>query len=241
MHYRNYFIARRIALSMALVLILAIVAVFALPGPTACLAVSALPLHKLANGALTDSAASADPQRYTALINDARSRITHAFGAPAAQPIIVFFTQPRGIGPFKLNSYGSTQFIGSRACLFMGPEGHNTDVLAHELMHSELHHRVGPWQRMVNIPTWFDEGLAMQVDHRSRYDLSPQAAQTASAVRAMTTPSAFGQGDEATVVHHYGAAKATVAAMLAKASPATLYARLARIRDGASVDTAFAP
>jgi hypothetical protein len=234
-------VVRRLLVAIAVVAALASTAVFALPGPAACLAVSVLPLQRLANGALIDSASSADPQRYTSLIHDARSRITKAFGAPAAQPIVVFFSQPHGIGPFKLSGYGSTQFIGSRACLFMGPQGHNTDVLAHELMHSELHHRVGPWQRMVNIPTWFDEGLAMQVDHRSRYDLSPQAAQTASAVRALTTPSAFGQGDEATVVHHYGAAKATVAAMLAKASPATLYARLARIRDGASVDTAFAP
>lgn len=235
------FIVQRIAAGLVVLLALAATAVFAAPGSTACLAVSALPLHRLADGLWADSASASDQQRYGALMSDARSRITAAFGAPEAMPIVVFFNQPKGIGLFKLNSYGSAQFIGSRACLFIGPDGQSVDVVAHELMHSELHRRVGAWRRLAEIPTWFDEGVAMQVDERSRYDLSPQAAQTADAVRSLSTVAAFSRGDEATVVYHYAAAKATVAAMLSKARPATLYARLALIRDGASLEAAFAP
>jgi hypothetical protein len=241
MSHHNFLTTRRIATGLVALCALVATAVFALPGPTACLAVSLLPLHGLADGALSDGTSAVDQQRQSALLREARSRISAAFGAPVSQPIVVFFSHAQGIGPFKLNSYGSTQFIGSRACVFMGPDGHTTDVLAHELMHSELHHRVGAWQRMVQIPTWFDEGLAMQVDHRSRYDLSPQAAQTADAVRSLSTMSAFSRGDEPTVVYHYAAAKATVAALLAKADPASLYARLARMREGASFDLAFTP
>ncbi len=241
MSHHTFLTTRRIATGLVALCALVATAVFALPGPTACLAVSVLPLHGLADGALSDSTSAVDQQCQSALLRDARSRISAAFGAPVSQPIVVFFSHGQGIGPFKLNSYGSAQFIGSRACVFLGPDGHSVDVVAHELMHGELHHRVGAWQRMAHIPTWFDEGVAMQVDHRSRYDLSPQAAQTADAVRSLNTVSAFSRGDEATVVYHYAAAKATVAALLAKADPASLYARLAQMREGASFDLAFAP
>jgi hypothetical protein len=232
---------RRFAAGLAAFWVLAATAVFAAPGPTACLTVSALPLHRLSDGSFADKLSASDAQRYAALLGDARSRITAAFGAPEAKPIVVFFSRSEGIGLFKLNSYASAQFVGHRACLFIGRDGQSVDVVAHELMHSELHHRVGAWQRMVNVPTWFDEGVAMQVDHRSRYDLSQQAAQAADAVKSLTTMSAFSSGDEATLVYRYAAAKATLATLLAKVDPTTLYSRLSLIRDGVSLEVAFAP
>jgi hypothetical protein len=232
---------RYFAAGFAIFLVLAATAVFAAPGPTACLAVGVLPLHRLVDDSLVDRLSASDEQRYAALMADARSRITVAFGAPEAKPIVVFFNRSEGIGLFKLNSYASAQFVAHRACLFIGPNGQSVDVVAHELMHSELHHRVGAWQRMVNVPTWFDEGVAMQVDHRSRYDLSQPAAQVADSVRSLTTMSAFSSGDEATLVYRYAAAKASVATLLTKVGPSTLYSRLSLIRDGVSLEIAFAP
>lgn len=39
------------------------------------------------------------------------------------------------------------------------------DVVAHEMAHAELAHRIG-YRRANQLPDWFEEGLALQVDER---------------------------------------------------------------------------
>jgi len=207
---------------------------FALPGPTACLLVEVADLHTLPDGVLTDSGSEADQRRYVQLARDARARIEATFGAVESKPILVFFSQPDGFGPFRLNAYGSTQFIGSRACVMVGPKGQSVDVVAHELMHAEIHHRVGYLKRFLQLPTWFDEGVAMQVDYRTRYSLSPQDSQTADYVRDLTTFSSFFKGDEQAVVRNYASAKQVVAFWLSKVGSTSLYMHLQRLKNGES-------
>jgi hypothetical protein len=43
------------------------------------------------------------------------------------------------------------------------------DMLSHEICHSELFSRIGFINSIREIPTWFDEGVAMQVDYREEY------------------------------------------------------------------------
>ena len=50
--------------------------------------------------------------------------------------------------------------------LILGPDGNNTDVIAHELCHNELFARLGWWRVKRQIPQWFNEGLALMVDYR---------------------------------------------------------------------------
>jgi hypothetical protein len=52
----------------------------------------------------------------------------------------------------------------------LGPEGQNIDVIAHEYMHAEVHHRVGWLNYSLNVPIWFMEGLATLVDFRYLLD-----------------------------------------------------------------------
>ncbi len=207
---------------------------FALPGPTACLLVGAVELHQLSGGSLSESESEVDQQWQVQLTRDARARIESAFGAVESKPILVFFDQPDGFGPFRLNAYGSTQFIGSRACVMIGPKGQNVDVVAHELMHAEIHHRVGYLAYFLQIPTWFDEGVAMQVDYRSRYSLSPQDAQNTAYVRDLTAGSTFFKGDDQALTRNYASAKHEVASWLSKVGSTSLYSRLQRMRDGQS-------
>jgi len=114
-----------------------------------------------------------------------------------AKPVLVFFSSSKGfLGPFRqINSYGNTQFVGGRACVMIGPNGQNVDVVAHEMAHAELFLRVGWLARWLQIPTWFDEGVAMQVDYRSRYDLPAEKIPNAGDVRALTTFSKFFSGN----------------------------------------------
>lgn len=223
-----------LAVTFAVTLASATAFAFALPGPTACLLVGVAELHKLSDGSLTDSESEVDQQRYVQLTRDARVRIESTFGSIESKPILVFFSRPDGFGPFTLNAYGSTQFIGSRACVMVGPKGQSVDVVSHELMHAEIHHRVGNLKRFLQLPTWFDEGVAMQVDYRNRYSLSSQDAQNADYVRGLTTFSSFFKGDEQVVVRNYASAKQVVASWLSRVGNTSLYSRFQRMRNGES-------
>jgi uncharacterized protein YccT (UPF0319 family) len=211
----------------------------ALPGPTACLLLGVADLQKLADGSLAESESEVDQHRFAQLTRDARLRIENTFGAVESKPIIVFFDQPDGFGPFRLNAYGSAASIGSRTCVMVGPKGQNVDVVAHELMHAEFDHRVG-FLKSLQLPTWFHEGVAMQVDYRPQYSLSLQDAQKTAYVRDLTAPSTFNEGDDQALTRNYVSAKHEVASWLSRAEATPLYSRLQRIRDGQSFAEAIA-
>lgn len=229
---------RLIVAAVAVVVTGLATAAVALPGPAACAVVGLAGLHSLGDGLLTDSESTADQQGYRQLVRDARERIGATFGAVESRPLIVFFNDASGLGPFRLNRYGSTQMIGSRACVMVGPAGQSIDVVAHELMHGEVHHRVGYRQRLLTVPTWFDEGVAMQVDYRGRYALSLQdaTASDADVVRDLTTGSRFFVENDEALTRHYAFAKAVIASWVERVGPAALYPRLERLRAGEPFD-----
>ncbi|MGC1440713.1 MAG: hypothetical protein WA888_08900, partial [Burkholderiaceae bacterium] len=87
-----------------------------------------------------------------ALLADARTRITETFGAPVSTPQVFFFNSSDSLWQLRQNSYGSTTFLGYKTCVSIGPKGQNVDVVAHELMHAEIEHRVGFWTRTMKLP-----------------------------------------------------------------------------------------
>jgi hypothetical protein len=235
-------IQRVVALILALVLCSAVVAAVAMPGPTSCAVIDTLKFETLPSGARVEPGASeAERQRLADIERAARLRIADTFGAARANPIIAFLRSPRALYPFVYNAFGSTQFVGGRICVLIGPEGTNTDVVAHELMHAELADQVGAWQRWRSIPVWFDEGVAMQLDHRPAYDLGTDAAAVApQMVRDLKSPSQFFVSDSKTLTLHYALAKAEVSLWLAKLGRGELYDRLQRLRAGAAFDEVVA-
>lgn len=227
---------------MGLALTLSLVAAaMAKPQETACALVGFAGLTTaLSDGTRVQARISAsDEKQLAALLAVARTRIGNTFGAPRAQPVVLFFQDPDAFWPLQLNTYGSTSFLGTRTCVMVGPHGHNVDVVAHELMHAELAHRVGYWRRWTEVPTWFDEGVAMQVDHRPRYDLTPAEAASAASVRNLETGHQFFVADDRTLTWHYAAAKAEVAHWIATAGTSDLYERLEQVRSGVAFKDAF--
>ena len=101
------------------------------------------------------------------LIQNSRLRLQGLYGSVASEPWIACLSEPRlGLG----QGIGSTHFAPAMpSILIVNEDGQNVDVLAHEWSHAELARRVGFWKRNVETPTWFDEGVAMQVDMRSDY------------------------------------------------------------------------
>lgn len=73
------------------------------------------------------------------------------------------------------------------------------DILAHEITHAELHTRLLK-DALKSIPTWFDEGLAMQNDYREQYSEEQWEVQTNNgknivALEDMDIPSEFYSGE----------------------------------------------
>lgn len=187
---------------------------YALPGETACALVKFAELEPLPNGTLVEqSSSAAERTTFIELESQARERIKETFSAPRAQPIVVVFRDSQTFWPLKLNTYASAAFVGSRVCVFIGPQGQNIDVVAHELMHAELANRVGHWRRNFDIPAWFDEGVAMQVDLRARYNWSNQQGKSNDSgyVRQFDSQGQFNDADDKQLTRNYAAAKAEVA------------------------------
>jgi hypothetical protein len=216
---------------------------FAFPGSTACALIEFSGLETLPDGTrIQTSSTNAERQAILEIQAQAKARIENIFGAPRAKPLMVLLNNPATVFTFKSNGYGSTFFVGPRVCVIIGPKGMNVDVVAHELLHAELSERVGPWRRFSEIPAWFDEGIAMQVDFRSRYD-SNQAvdATELASVQMLKTNDQFNVGNDEEITRHYARSKRAVAQWLEKIGRSNLYSRLERIRAGESLDSVLGP
>ena len=71
----------------------------------------------------------------------------------------------------------TVQFPVKKSYISVSTEYLNVDVLAHELAHAELHERLSS-KALRRIPTWFDEGIALQNDYREQYSPEAWAEQT---------------------------------------------------------------
>jgi hypothetical protein len=212
----------------------------ALPSPAACLAIGLYEFEAISERFFVPPNSSpAQKAEYESLIREARERIKNTFGEPEADPIIVFFDDPRSFSPLFLNAFGQAPFVGKRACVIIGPRGQSVDVVSHELMHSEMHHRVGARGMFWETPVWFNEGVAMQVDYRDDYTLPAQETQHADYVRALATPSSFFVADDKALTRNYASAKTIVASWAMRTEPATLYSRLNALKRGAPFSEVF--
>lgn len=92
-----------------------------------------------------------------------KDKILDFFNEVSASPTIIFVQSPETTKRYAQNRTGQTYYMYWGNYIVIGPNGFNEDVIAHELMHSELRERV---KKKDSIPVWFDEGLAMLVDDR---------------------------------------------------------------------------
>lgn len=125
--------------------------------------------------------------------------------------------------------------------IIIGNEGIDVDILAHEICHAELYERIGFFKYSFNIPTWFNEGLAMQVDTRNYYSedtlkVRSHNYQNMPDVHSLKTMNSFYNGSEETIMLNYMAAKHEVHHWYTKEKFATL---LQKLQAGESFDSAF--
>lgn len=147
------------------------------------------------------------------ILEVAADRVEILFGAKLASPWVICLDGSH----YGLDvSHGSTRFtVMFPAIVIIGPEGRNPEVVAHEMAHAEISARTGPLLRTYKIPTWFDEGLAMQVDHRVDYSRRSLTAYRSRSdlfiprLSAIAAPSSFFSGTDQGKVH-YALAKCAI-------------------------------
>ena len=115
-----------------------------------------------------DEGASEERQRAVfAAVDAARQRVADFFGEATAEPRIfacvtdACFARMGG-STARGKTYGESHILVS-------PQGIDVVILAHELTHAELHHRLGGIDAWRRVPAWFDEGLAVLVSADPRY------------------------------------------------------------------------
>ncbi len=116
------------------------------------------------------------------------------------------------------------------------------NILAHEISHTVLYRNLGWYTLHFKVPTWFDEGLAMQVDNRDMYSIRNLPKNMISqaklaAVMRMNTGEKFHNGSLQTVISNYIISKFVVNEWLKKHS---LKVFIKTLNNGKSFSEAYA-
>ncbi len=112
---------------------------------------------------------SEQKEKLISTINLGKSRVDNTFGHMISNPKVVIAANDIEASYFGSNSYGNALLTPLGQCIVFGPKGQNVDVVAHEYTHAEVHYRVGWLNHLLNVPIWFNEGVALLVDFRKPY------------------------------------------------------------------------
>ena len=98
----------------------------------------------------------------------AKKRIKNFWGKQDGQATIIFCKNAETYQRYAKTNEGAGFSIGTPlgSWIILNKDGQNIDVIAHEMCHNELMTKLGWWKTQKEIPTWFDEGLALMLDYR---------------------------------------------------------------------------
>ena len=117
----------------------------------------------------------------TGLINKAKSRAADFYGSLTCQDhtVIIICDDDKLLAKLggDHDTHHITLFPVKRSYVSVSTEYLTVDVLAHELTHAELYERLSG-NAFRRVPTWFNEGIALQNDYREQYGPEAWAEQT---------------------------------------------------------------
>ena len=145
---------------------------------------------------------SGDRQELLEMIEQAKDRVRAFFGELHFQDETILIICDDEKLTRKLGEDHGTVIVSFPAeahYICISEEYLELDILAHEITHAELRSRLSA-KAPKAIPTWFDEGLALQNDYRERYSEAQWIAQTDNgkntvALEEMDTPAEFYAGE----------------------------------------------
>ena len=115
------------------------------------------------------------------LINEAKSRAADFYGSLTCpdHTVIIICDDEKLLAKLggDHDTHHITLFPVKRSYVSVSTEYLTVDVLAHELTHAELYERLSG-KAFRRVPTWFNEGIALQNDYREQYGPEAWAEQT---------------------------------------------------------------
>ncbi|TMP27750.1 hypothetical protein CWB99_13745 [Pseudoalteromonas rubra] len=165
-------------------------------------------------------------------IEAAVKRVSDVYGAPTSNPRIIATAEAK-YAKFGFNPTGMQTSGFFRECIFLGPKGLNTDVVAHELVHAEVRHRTNLLVELTQLPAWFIEGTGIQVDYRAPFLLEniDVTNEDVTKIRSVFYLSDFPN----TNVKYYQASLIAVKPM----NPKNMYTALERLNNGEQFEDVF--
>lgn len=187
-----------------------------------------------------------DRQEILAMIEQAGERVGAFFGESRYPDGTIFIICDDEKLTRKLGEdHGTVSILlpSAKRYICVSDEYLEPDILAHEITHAELRARLSV-KAQKRMPTWFDEGLALQNDYRERYSEEQWIAQTgngknAVALEDMDTPSEFYAGQAEDRRFRYLNAKHELAVWMAEHGRQGLLELLEKLNDGADFNTAY--
>ena len=185
-------------------------------------------------------------QELLEMIEQAKDRVRIFFGDVRFQDETIFIICDDGKLTRKLGEDHGTvifNFPTEAHYICISDEYLELDILAHEITHAELRSRLSAKAQKA-IPTWFDEGLALQNDYRERYSEAQWIAKTDNginlvALEDMDTPSEFYAGEAEDRRFRYLNAKHELDVWMTAHGQHGLLELLGRLNGGADFTTAY--
>ena len=187
-----------------------------------------------------------DRQEILSMIKEAEERVEAFFGDlrfPAETIFIICDDKKltRKLG----EDHGTVNFSvpSGKHYICVSDEYLELDILAHEITHAELRARLSV-KAQRQVPTWFDEGLALQNDYRERYGEKQWITQTDNgknvvALKDMDTPSEFYAGEAEDRRFRYLNAKHELDGWMADHGQPGLLKLLEMLNDGVDFHAAY--
>ena len=187
-----------------------------------------------------------DRQELLGMIEQAKDRVKAFFGELHFQDDTIFIICDDEKLTRKLGEDHATvifSFPSETHYICISDEYLELDILAHEITHAELRSRLSA-EAQKAIPTWFDEGIALQNDYREKYSEAQWIAQTDNgkntvALEDMDTPAEFYAGEAEDRRFRYLNAKHELDVWMTAHGQHGLLELLDRLNGGADFTTAY--
>lgn len=189
----------------------------ALPQPTRCLLIDFYDFDKEGEIYFRKDVSESSRGELKAIIKNAENRVARFWGEKTTNPKFIYCDTDDDFTAFGSPfSTPAATIMHIQSYIVISKDGADLDIISHELSHAELFARIGVINRNMKIPVWFDEGLAMQVDHRSYYSIDTLKSisnnfQSLPNVKNMEDYSTFGAGSREEIMMNYRTAKYEVA------------------------------
>ena len=187
-----------------------------------------------------------DRQELLEMIEQAKDRVRTFFGDMLFQDKTIFIICDDEKLTRKLGEDHGTVILSfpiETHYICISDEYLELDILAHEITHAELRSRLSA-EAQKAIPTWFDEGIALQNDYREKYSEAQWTQQTdngknAVALEDMDTPAEFYAGEAEDRRFRYLNAKHELDVWMTSHGQQGLLELLDRLNGGADFNTAY--